>query len=111
MGFEKDETKAFEYYEKSAKKGHNMAQYILGSLYESGKDIEKDLEKALYWYKKATEDRNKEAQSILSNFYALGIDVKINDETNHTEIRTTNEIKEAVKFNQKEVNKTKKNVT
>ena len=59
---EKDETKALEYYKKSAEKGDSIAQNTLGSFYKFGKYLEKDLAKAIYWYNKAAESGNESAQ-------------------------------------------------
>src|SRR5687767_7422945 len=75
IGVKKDETKAFEYYKKSAEKGYNMAQNKLGILYES-KGTEKDLKKAIYWYSKAAENGNQFAQYNLGIFYENGIGVE-----------------------------------
>ena|SRR6266542_1399538 len=60
----KDETKAFEYYKKSAEKGHDMNQSVLGCLYKNGEGTEKDLEKNIYWYNEAAKNGNKLAQYI-----------------------------------------------
>src|SRR6266498_5733756 len=71
IGVEKDETKAFEYYKKSAEKGHDMAQNNLASLYKNGEGIEKNIEKALYWFNKAAENGNELAQYDLGQYYRL----------------------------------------
>lgn len=52
-GYERYFSKAADFYEKAAKKGHADAQLSLGILYLYGLGIEKNLEKAKYWGEKA----------------------------------------------------------
>ena len=47
IGVEKDKSKAFEYYKKSAEKGCNIAQNNLGFLYENG-EVQKKTQKKLF---------------------------------------------------------------
>ena len=52
-GVEKDEEKAFEWYEKSAKQNFAPAQSNLAWMYSNGIGVEKDEEKASEWYEKS----------------------------------------------------------
>ena len=53
IGVEKDEEKAFEWYEKSAKLNYIPAQLALAEMYSNGIGVEKDEEKASEWYEKS----------------------------------------------------------
>ena len=55
-GCDQNHTKAFEWFEKSAKLGHSVAMYNVGDCYENGTGVTKDLNKAIEWYTKAMEN-------------------------------------------------------
>ena len=55
IGVGKNETKAIEYYKKSAEKEYVEAQFRLGECYRLGIGIEKDETKAFENYKKSAE--------------------------------------------------------
>ena len=68
-GVEKSETKAFEYFEKAAKKGSPLAEYHLGNYYFFGSFtpfIAKFPKKAIEWYTKAATQNNVDAQRQLA---------------------------------------------
>ncbi|CAB4393359.1 unnamed protein product [Rhizophagus irregularis] len=65
LGVEKDETKALEYYEKSAEKGYVNAQNNLGFLYITNEGTKKDLEKAIHWFHKAADNGDEVAYDNL----------------------------------------------
>jgi len=74
-----NESKTFEYHKKSAKRGYDMSQNVLGILYENGEGIEKDLGKAIYWYNRAAENENEFAQYNLGRCHNLGIGIEKNE--------------------------------
>lgn len=47
-------------YEKAAKWGDKYSQYVLGTMYSSGKGVEKSAETAYAWLHTAAESRNKD---------------------------------------------------
>ncbi|WP_315077169.1 tetratricopeptide repeat protein [Acinetobacter guillouiae] len=53
---EKDLQKAFDYFERAAKKNDPLAQNNLGWMYEHGEGTEINIEKAEYWYRIAFEN-------------------------------------------------------
>lgn len=52
-GVEPDMQKAFQYYQKGARKSLHEAQYFLSLLYESGQGVEQNPKKAKYWRKRS----------------------------------------------------------
>jgi TPR repeat protein len=66
---EKDEIKAFEWFEKSANQEQSDAQNYLGYFYENGIGVQKNLEKAYCWYQKSAKNGNKFAQYNLISYY------------------------------------------
>lgn len=61
-GTDKNDVKAFEYYEKAALKGYANAQIALAWMYAWGKGIGTNPDKALYWINEARTQGNAEAQ-------------------------------------------------
>lgn len=61
IDIEKDEIKAFYWYQKAAENENKYAQYNLGLCYKNGIGIIKDEYKAFYWYQKAVENGNESA--------------------------------------------------
>ena len=64
--------KSIDEIQKQAKLGDAHAQFLLGSLYDTGELIPKDLKKALMWYKKAANQGHAKAQFNLGRLYANG---------------------------------------
>ena len=64
-GCDKNYTKAFEWYEKSAKLGYSGAMDNVGICYENGKGVTKDVNKAKEWYTKAAAQGDTGAQQAL----------------------------------------------
>ena len=62
-----------------AKQGNQNAQFLLGSMYEIGKDVQKDHIEAEKWFRFAAEQGHKQAQVVLGSIYAsvngMGADV------------------------------------
>src|SRR2546430_1670593 len=65
IGIEKNEVKAFDWYQKAAENGVKEAQFNLGVYYEKGIGTEKDEVKAFFWCQKVAENGDKEAQHKL----------------------------------------------
>lgn len=68
-GTEQDLEKAFEWTEKSAKRGFAQAQNELGRAYEQ---MKQDYNKAIEWYQKAAAQGYQEAQQNLNRLYENG---------------------------------------
>mgnify|MGYP006093238833 CR=1 FL=1 len=71
-GVEKDMKKAFEFYLSAANLGFPLAQYNLGSYYESGEGVIQDLKKAFKWYLEAAEQGDAKAQHNVASCYEHG---------------------------------------
>ena len=80
IGVEKDEEKASEWYEKSAKLNYAPAQYNLALMYFNGLGVEKDEEKAFEWYEKSAKLNYAPAQNSLAWRYLNGIGVEKDEE-------------------------------
>src|SRR5256885_2330217 len=65
LGVEKDEKKAFEWYELSAKQNNAYAQCRLGYMYQNGLSVKKDEKKAVEWYERSAKQNNATAQDNL----------------------------------------------
>lgn len=76
-GVEKDNRKAFEWFQKAAEQGHATAQNGLGVMYYNGKGTEKNYAKAKRWYEKAAKQGYAEAQYKLGAMYDNGEGVTI----------------------------------
>lgn len=74
-----DYKKAVYWYQKSAERGHDVAQFILAVSYFNGKGIAKDYKQAFHWFKKSAEQGNADAQYNLAQMYKNGIGVSKND--------------------------------
>lgn len=59
-------------WQKAAKKGDAVAQYMLGWAYYNGTDEKKDYALAFEWWTKAAEQGNAEAQCKLGDCYFKG---------------------------------------
>lgn len=86
-----NKSKALQYWELSAEKGHNITQLIIGVIYAQGIEVEKDINKAKYYLSKASENGNIKAQLYLAQLYF--------DEKNY---------KEAINFFRKAANQNNK---
>jgi len=67
FGVDRDEEKAFKYFEISAKEGNEYGQYRLGDCFGNGTGTEKDRKKAFYWYLKSAEQGNAMSKYILNH--------------------------------------------
>mgnify|MGYP004481001777 FL=1 len=79
-GEAENQQNAFEYFKKSAEKGHPMGQFFVGQAYLCGEGTEIDDKKAVYWYEKASVNGNSLAKHRLAMLYYYGeengIDIK-----------------------------------
>lgn len=66
-GTTKDMKKGFEYYERAALLGNEIAQYILGKAYLKGEGIQQDKNLAIEWFKKSSEQNYYDATKILKD--------------------------------------------
>lgn len=73
-------TQAARWYRAAAEQGHANAQFMLGSLYASGRGVEKDLEKSVGWLRLAVRQRHARAELILGAIYIVGDGIE-KDET------------------------------
>ncbi|RIB02116.1 hypothetical protein C2G38_914018 [Gigaspora rosea] len=75
FGVEKDDHKAFIYYQKSAEMGHFVGAYKLGNYYKYGIGIEKDEIKAFIYHRKSAEMGYIDGMSSVAECYRCGISV------------------------------------
>lgn len=71
-GSNKDTSKAIEYYEKAAEKGHPNAQNKLGRFYSDPQFNRIDLAKSFNYYKAAADQGNSDAQQSVALHYLNG---------------------------------------
>ena len=67
-----DDTKAFEWYKRSAAAGYSYGMLNLALEYESGRHVKADEAEALKWYKRAAEAGNDVAMDTLGWMYDGG---------------------------------------
>lgn len=79
-GVEKDEKKAFIWYEKAAKQGHAEAQFHCGMMCDMGWGTEKNPKKAFTWYRKAALQGHARAQYFCGEMYEEGRGVAADSE-------------------------------
>lgn len=78
-GIKKDETKALEWYKKSANQGNADAQTCLGLCYGMGLGVAEDFSQAIKWWRKAANQGNAQAQYYLGNCYNHGTGVSVDN--------------------------------
>lgn len=74
-----DPQKAFEWYEKSAKRGYADAQYWLGWCYETEFGTKENLQKAVEWYKEGAGQEHAKSQCALGLCYLNGKGIAVPD--------------------------------
>lgn len=74
-GYEKDYSKAVEWFRKSAEQGYAKAQNHLGVCYRFGDGVSKDYNEAVKWYRKSAEQEYVWAQFNLGVCYERGYGV------------------------------------
>lgn len=63
---------AVRWYRKAAEQDYDIAQYLLGGMYEQGSGVTQDYAEAVRWWRKAAERGNAEALYNLGVMYATG---------------------------------------
>lgn len=63
---------AVRWYRMAAERGHPEAQFILGTMYRTGRGVGQDLSTAAYWYQHASTAGNAWAQFSLGNMHIRG---------------------------------------
>ncbi|MDD5394587.1 MAG: tetratricopeptide repeat protein [Thiothrix sp.] len=74
-GLPRSDAQAFIWYEKSAKKGHPLAQSLVGAMYAEGKGTAVSQKKAAKWYQLAASQGHPLAQHNLGKMYEAGTGV------------------------------------
>ncbi|MFQ3215370.1 MAG: YD repeat-containing protein, partial [Marivirga sp.] len=69
---EKDESKALDWYKKSALQSNPKAIYNIGYLYSSGRGVEEDQKVALLWFKKSANLGFSLAQNMVGRYFLNG---------------------------------------
>ena len=73
-GLPRDDTKAVEWYQKSARQGYAKAETNLGDMYYFGRGgLDKSYQEALSWYLKAAQQEFPDAQYRLGYMYEKGL--------------------------------------
>jgi serine/threonine-protein kinase len=73
-GLPRDDTKAVEWYQKSARQGYAKAESNLGDMYYFGRGgLDKSYQEALSWYLKAAQQEFPDAQFRLGFMYEKGL--------------------------------------
>ena len=67
-----DNYEAFKWYKLSAVQGNVNGQFLLGSMYGSGKGVPQDYNEAVKWYRMSAAQGNKFARSNIGYMYANG---------------------------------------
>lgn len=78
-GFNKDEKKAFEWFQKAANQNDGVGLFNVANCYEKGLGVDRDIEKAAVYYEKSANAGNVKAMSIISKMYSNGEGVTKND--------------------------------
>ncbi|RIB26852.1 hypothetical protein C2G38_2263229 [Gigaspora rosea] len=76
VGVEKDEHKAFIYYQKSAEMGYVNGIHDIGYCYLYGVGVEKDEHKAFFYFQKSAEMGNAMEQIVLNIVICLELELK-----------------------------------
>ena len=72
----KDQTRAFELFERAATKGDTAAMVNVGTCFERGEGVAQDTAKAFQWYSRAAENGDAVAENSLGLCYEDGIGVE-----------------------------------
>lgn len=70
--YNKNYSKAIQWYEKSANLGHADAQEMTGMMYDKGLGVRQDAATAVYWYTQAAKQDDISAITSLGNMYYTG---------------------------------------
>lgn len=75
-GVEKNEEKAFEWYNRAARAGNIFGMVNVAYAYQHGEGVEQDYKRAFYWYKKSAEAQDARGMNYLADAYYKGMGVK-----------------------------------
>jgi hypothetical protein len=64
-GVEQNDTKAAEWFERSALQGHMDAQYNIGLMYASGRGVNENRIRAIEWFSRAADQGDQDAKMVL----------------------------------------------
>lgn len=70
QGIDRDQAKAFEWYQKAAKQNLIVAQHNLGRCYNFGTGVKQDFAEAERWYLKAASQGHTDAMFFLGTLYS-----------------------------------------
>lgn len=73
-GVEKDLTKAFEFYMKSAESGDLDGEFQVALMLSNGQGVAQNRKKAFDWYSRAARKGHRTAQYSMGLYYAKGLD-------------------------------------
>lgn len=76
---EKNDDRAFAYYEKAAKQGYALAQYNTGINYREGRGCQQDYSLAVEWFERAAAQGDSYALVALGRLYFQGLGVPRNE--------------------------------
>lgn len=62
VGIPRNSVEALKWYRQAAGNGHAQAQYLMGKIYHSGKEVPEDHSQAVKWWRKASEQGHPESQ-------------------------------------------------
>ncbi|KAG2381551.1 hypothetical protein C9374_005935 [Naegleria lovaniensis] len=65
-------SRARNYLERAAHQGHAQAQYLLGDMYQHGREMERNLSTARHWYERAAQQGHDQAQNNLAYMLKMG---------------------------------------
>jgi len=74
-----DSIEAFNLLRKAADRGHAIAQFNIGVMYDHGEGVVRDAKQAVYWFRKAADQGETDAQYYLGVMYAFGKGVPKNN--------------------------------
>ena len=69
---------AAPHYRQAADNDHAEAQYVLATMYKTGRGLPRDVDQAILWYRRAADAGYPLAQFTLGNIYMKGNDVPRN---------------------------------
>ncbi len=79
-GWTKDMQQAIKWFQMAAEQGYGKAQFNLGRIFMTGKEIRRNFRQAAHWFLKAAEKGSQGAQYYLARFYEVGIGVPKDEE-------------------------------
>ena len=72
IGIPKNPVEAVKWYRMAAEQGHVTAQYVMGTIYQSGDGVPQNLAEAVKWYRKSADQGHPASQFNLGVMYFHG---------------------------------------